>query len=136
MADEEIEALRRIYTALQQHDVEEIRRSVAHDIEWTMPEALPWGGTHHGHDGLLSVAGIHEELVDGEWADPDEYFEAEGRYVVLGRTQGRVRASGAAFAVPFAHVWNMSHGLPTAFRAYLDTAPITAALDEPSDEGG
>jgi ketosteroid isomerase-like protein len=128
MANERNEILRRIYTAVQQQDADAVRRSVAHNIEWVLPETLPWGGTHQGQLGIMAVLEMHDELIEGEWADPEEYFEADGRYVVLGRTRGKARATGVTFEVPFAHLWQMTQGPPSAFRGYFDTAPITAAL--------
>jgi uncharacterized protein len=126
---EEIEALRRIYAAVQRKDTDELRRSVTHDIEWTLPDAVPWGGTHHGHLGITSFTDIYEQYVDGLWADPDEYLEAGDRILVLGRVSGRAHSSGRTFEVPFAHVWGLTDGMPSSFHGYYDSAPITAALE-------
>jgi ketosteroid isomerase-like protein len=129
MAREEIRSLQRIYTAVQQGDAEELRRSLAHDIEWTLPEALPWGGTRHGPLGIQAFTESYENHVEGLWADPDEFVETDGLILVLGRVCGRARSTGRTFEVPFAHVWQMSDGMPSRFRGYYDTAPIAAALD-------
>jgi uncharacterized protein len=131
MSEEEIQSLQRIYAAIQQGDSNELRQSMTHDIEWTMPESVPWGGTHHGHLGITAVVEIYDDHVEGRWADPDEYVEAGDHILVLGRISGRARSSGQSFEVPFAHVWGMSDGMPSRFRGYFDTAPITAALREP-----
>jgi ketosteroid isomerase-like protein len=128
MPEAEIESLRRIYTAVQRQDTDALRQAVTHDIEWTLPEALPWGGTHHGHLGIISVAESYEEHVDGLWADPDEFLEFGDLILVLGRVSGRGRQTGQRFEVPFAHVWGMTDGMPSSLRGYFDTAPITDAL--------
>jgi ketosteroid isomerase-like protein len=134
MPSAEVERLKAIYTAIQRQDTDELTRSVAHDMEFEMPAGLPWGGVHHGQDGLAAVAEIHQDHVEGEWAEPEEFFEAGGRVVVIGRTRGRSRATGATFEVPFAHVWGMVEGYPSRFRGYFDTAPITAALNAPGNQ--
>jgi hypothetical protein len=72
MSEDEVKALRRIYSAMSRWVVEELMRDLAHDIEWNLPDALPWGGTHHGPDGIQAVAEIFQEHVDGLWADPDD----------------------------------------------------------------
>lgn len=131
MPEAELDALRRIYTAIQRGDTEELSRSVAHDVEWILPETVPWGGTRHGHLGVETVGEIFQEHVDGLWADPDDFLEAGDRIVVLGRISGRGRESGRDFEVRFAHVWAFDDGAPVRFRGYFDTAPIMAAL-EPS----
>jgi ketosteroid isomerase-like protein len=132
MAGETTESMRRIYAALQRHDASELARSVTHDIEWTLPEAVPWGGTHHGHLGVLTMVEIFDEHVEGLWAEPDELLESESAVVVLGRMRGTARSGGVEFEVPFAHLWRLTDGVPSRFRAYYDTAPIIRALDEGS----
>jgi uncharacterized protein len=129
--DETINSLRDIYTAVQRHDSDQLSEAMAHDIEWSLPEGVPWGGTHHGHLGVISVVEIYEQHVDGLWADPDEFIDGGDRVVVLGRVKGQARSSGEEFEVPFAHVWALTDGVPSRFRGYYDTAPITAALGDP-----
>ena len=71
MSQQDVESLRRIYDAFSRWDVEELVADLAHDIEWSLPDALPWGGTRHGHDGVLSFASVSQDHVEGRWADPD-----------------------------------------------------------------
>ena len=56
MPEQEVESLRRIYNAFSRWDVDELVGDVAHDIEWSLPDTLPWGGTRHGHDGVRAFA--------------------------------------------------------------------------------
>jgi ketosteroid isomerase-like protein len=129
MASPEVERVKELYTAFQRRDKEELARLVAHDMEFDMPEGLPWGGLHHGQDGMAAVLEIYGDHVEGEWAEPEVFIEGDGRVVVLGRELGTVKATGADFEVAFAHVWGMTEGVPNRFRGYFDTAPITAALN-------
>jgi uncharacterized protein len=134
MASPEIERLKEIYTAIQRQDTENLARLVAHDMEFEMPQGLPWGGVHHGQDGMAAVTEIYRQHVEGAWAEPDEFFEGGGRVVALGRELGTVRATGASFEVEFAHVWGLAEGVPSRFRGYFDTAPILAALNASAGE--
>ncbi|MFL5871288.1 MAG: nuclear transport factor 2 family protein [Solirubrobacterales bacterium] len=120
--------MRRVYAALQRHDADELAECVAHDIEWTLPESVPWGGTHHGHLGVISMVEVFDDHVDGLWAEPDELIEADESVVVLGRMRGTAKSGRGEFEVPFAHLWRLTDGVPSRFRAYYDTAPILAAL--------
>ena len=43
---------------MQRRDADELRTALAHDIEWTLPEGVPWGGTRHGPDGIDSLIDI------------------------------------------------------------------------------
>jgi ketosteroid isomerase-like protein len=123
------ESLREVYTAIQQGDFERLKGHLAHDVEWELPDTIPWGGVHHGHLGIESVYESYTEHVDGVWADPDEFFDAGDSVIVLGRVSGTARATGEHFEVPFAHVWGLEDGVPSRLRAYFDTASIIAALE-------
>lgn len=125
--------LRTIYSAIQCQDFDELEENVAHDIEWELPESLPWGGVYHGHLGVATMSEIYVEHVDGSWADPDEFMEHGDTVVVLGRTRGRGRSSGVEFEVPFAHVWTLSDGVPSRLRGYFDSQPIAGALARDTD---
>ena len=130
MSEHDVESLRRIYQAVSRWDVEELVSDLAHDIEWSLPDTLPWGGTRHGHEGVRAFASVSQDHIDGRWADPDDFLDAGDRLVVLGRMRGRARASGRDYEVEFVHVWTMTDGVASRLRAYFDTAPIMAALGD------
>jgi ketosteroid isomerase-like protein len=69
MSEPKIESLQRVYWAVQRRDAEELSRLLSHDIEWSLPETLPWGGTHHGPAGVQTVVEIYEEHVEGVCAN-------------------------------------------------------------------
>jgi ketosteroid isomerase-like protein len=127
MSEHEVRSLRQIYGAMSHGSTEELLSAVAHNIEWILPETLPWGGTRHGREGIQAVVEILQDHADASW-DADDFLDAGDRVVVLGRMRGRAIASGQGFEVPFAHAWGMSDGVPSSFRSYLDTGPIMAAL--------
>jgi ketosteroid isomerase-like protein len=128
VAGEDVQRLRAIYDAFDRGDVDGWVGLLAHDIEWTLPETLPWGGTRHGHEGVRVFHELLEEYVDGGWGTPEEFLEADDRIVVLGRFSGRARATGREFETPFAHVWAFSDGVPVRYRHYSDTATALDAL--------
>ena len=128
MSEHDVESLQRIYQALSSWDVEELVSDLAHDIELSLPDTLPWGGLRHGHDGVLAFASVSQDHLEGRWADPDDFLDAGDRMVVLGRLRGRAKASGQDFEVEFVHVWTMTDGVASRLHAYFDTAPIMAAL--------
>lgn len=136
MPEFEVQALQRIYEAMSRWDVEELAKDVTHDFELIMPETVPWGGMHHGPDGVEVLATIFRDHVDGQWADPDDFIDAGDLIVVLGRLRGRARATGEQYEVPFAHAWNLSDGMPSRCRSYFDTAPIMAALGSSAGRRG
>ena len=64
MEDALIDTLRRVYTAMQHGDFAELQRRLTHDVEWILPESVPWGGTHHGHLGVEAVSEIAAPITD------------------------------------------------------------------------
>jgi uncharacterized protein len=128
MAEFEIQSLRRIYDALSRWDMDEFANDVTHDFEFILPATVPWGGTRHGPDGVSAYAAIFRDHVEGQWADADDFIDADDVIVVLGRLRGRARATGEEFEVHFAHVWTLTDGMPSRCRSYFDTAPVIAAL--------
>jgi uncharacterized protein len=134
MPEHDIRAVQRIYAAINRGDVEELAADVAHDIEWSLPDYVPWGGTSHGPDGIRAFAEVFQTHVDGNWADPDDFLAIDNRIVVLGRLRGKGRATGQEFEVGFAHVWTLTDGVASHLRAFYDTTPVLAALGEPAAE--
>ena len=129
MADEaDIARVRRIFDAFDRGDYDDLVADVAHDMRFSAPEALPWGGTRHGHDGLRAMLETLREHVDGGWGDPDDILDAGDRLVVLGRLRGTARATGTGFEAPFVQVWTLDDGVPVRIDVYLDSAPVLEAL--------
>jgi uncharacterized protein len=58
----------------------------------------------------------------------ERVIDAGDVVVMIGRTRGTVRATGAPFDVPFAHVWQIRSGRAARLNAYLDHPTMLAAL--------
>lgn len=52
----------------------------------------------------------------------ERFIDAGEHVVVIGRTHGTVRATGSAFDVPVAHVWEVRGGRLLRFQPYIDNA--------------
>lgn len=124
----EVGAVRRIYAAFARWDIDEMLTDVTHDFEMVIPDAVPFGGTHHGADAIRTFARLYTEHYDGSFADPDEFLDAEDRLVVLGRLRGRGKETGRGYEVPFAHVWTFDEGMPSRLRSYFDSTPMLEVL--------
>ena len=129
MSEHEVRALRGVYDAFDSRDVPAFVGGLAHDIEWRVPDVLPWGGVRHGHEGVTSFVAILDEHIDGGWGTPEEFLDVGERIVVLGRFSGVARATGVRFETRFAHVWTIRDGVPAGFDNFVDTAAIVAALE-------
>jgi uncharacterized protein len=128
MPEQELASLKRIYSAISRWDVDEFADNVAHDFEMVLPDSVPWGGTHHGKDGLRAFSDVFRDHVEGQWADPDEFIDDEDSIVVLGRMRGRAIDTGRDYEVHFVHVWRLPDGVPSRCRSYFDSVPILDAM--------
>lgn len=135
MAEELISTVRRFYEAMSRWDVESLSHSVAHDFQLDLPDSVPFGGTHHGYDGVEASATLFRDYIDGPWAEPDDFLDAGDALIVLGRLRGSGKQTGQEFEVPFAHVWTFADGAPSRCRVYYDTAAVSAAIGAGSGPG-
>jgi ketosteroid isomerase-like protein len=127
VADANLETIRRLYEAFARVDIETIAGIVSDEVVITQTPELPWGGTFHGHAGLLEFFGTLTGTI-ASVVTTERMFAAGDRVVQLGRTAGTVVATGAAFDVAEVHVWTLRDGLGVRFEAYIDTPTMLEAL--------
>jgi ketosteroid isomerase-like protein len=84
---------------------------VCHDF----PE-LPDTGVYRGHQGFLALIANAIEGFDEFKIEPQEFIDAGDQVVVLVRTVGRGKLSGADAEV--AHVWMVRNGKVVELRLY------------------
>ena len=128
MSAEDVQRLREVYDAFDRGDADTFVGLLAHDIEWRVPEVLPWGGRRHGPDGVRTCLDLLREHVAGGWGTPEEFLDAGVRVIVLGRFTGTARATGRDFETQSVDVWACSDGVPTRLVHFVDTAVVLEAL--------
>lgn len=116
-----------LYEAFARRDVRAITEIVDPEVEIQQTTLLPWGGTYHGHAGLMAFFTKLLGHVDSR-VDADAFIDAGDHVVVIGHTRGKVRASGKEFDVRIAHVWTLKDGKARRFEAYIDTPAMLEAL--------
>jgi uncharacterized protein len=127
--------VRRSYDAFGRGDMDAVLADMDDAIEWQQAQGLPHGGTYHG---LAAVKENVFDPLDRDWwsvfsAIPDEFLEAGGEVVVLGRYRGTAKETGKQLDVPFVHVWSLRDGKAWRFRQFLDTAGWVDALSALSE---
>jgi uncharacterized protein len=125
-----VEIVKRSYVAFAAGDMDGVLGDMDPDIVWRQAQGLPHGGTYHGLDEVRR--NIFDPL-DEEWWDefsavPDEFLDAGGEVVVLGRYRGVAKGTGKRLDVPFVHVWTLKGEKAVQFRQFLDTAGWNEAL--------
>lgn len=123
-----VAVVKSVYEAFARGDAEAIFGLVHPQAEVYQSSRLPWGGRYEGHEGLgaflTRLTGTVESEVEPERLIDDE----EGHVVQIGRTRGRVRATGKEFDVPETHVWTVEGGRVIRFESYIDTPKMREAL--------
>jgi len=111
------------------------------DATIIVPESLPKGGTYGSPFEALEYWNTIGELFEDANPEPQEFIRDGDRLVVLGRFDGRSRATGDQISVRFAHVYGLTSAKGpireqkyTSFELIIDTAPVVAVLAEEDRE--
>lgn len=129
MANQNLDGVRGVYAAFAKGDIPAVLGFLSSDIEWTEAEGFPYAGTYKGPNAVLD--GVFMRLGT-EWngyaAIPEEFIDAGGTVVVLGKYSGEYKATGKSFQANFAHVWKLREGKAVKFAQYTDTLKVHEAL--------
>jgi ketosteroid isomerase-like protein len=128
MENPDLAVVRAVYDAFDRADLTAILDLFSPEVSVYQSPALPWGGSHEGHDGLLHFLGSLASTIAS--SPVTEYLVADGagHAVQVGRTVGTVRATGVEFDVFESHIWTIEDGRVRRFEVYLDTEALLAAL--------
>ena len=129
MATQNIEIIERVYDAYASRDVEGLLAILDEDFEIRASEPLPWGGSFKGKDGMMEFIqriSSHVESI----VDVDEMFEAGDHVIAIGRSSGKINATGEPYAVRLVDVCELRDGKILSIHIYLDTPAMLDALGQ------
>jgi ketosteroid isomerase-like protein len=124
---EKIQLIQDAYAAMAGRDVTAILALFHDDFSMTQTPLLPWGRKYFGKEGLGEFFKALLSNVENS-LKIEEYFEADNRVIVIGRTQGKVLKNKAPFDVRFVHVWQIADGKIVRFEPYIDTPRMLESL--------
>lgn len=127
MLTEHEELVRNVYDAYARRDVAAALSHFSPEIEYVQTDLLPWGGRYQGIEGVQVSLGKLLAHVDS-LVEVEEMISAGDHVVVIARTRGTARTSGASFDVRAVHVWTVVEGSILRFEAYIDTPAMLSAL--------
>jgi hypothetical protein len=122
-----IDTVTEIYRLFAAQDLDGVLELVHDDVVIDQDDRLPWGGHHVGKDGAATFAIALASTIESTVV-PEALFEAGGKVIQAGRTQGTVLANGAAFDVAEVHIWTVRDGKVAATEFLIDTPGMLAAL--------
>jgi ketosteroid isomerase-like protein len=123
-----VEAVRTAYNALNEGDMGPYLALFDEEGEFREPPSLPYGGSHHGHDGLLRLVGALDELWEGTTYQVDTLVAEDDYVIVLGRVRSRSRRTGDEIDEPMIEVLRFRNGKIVSAHAHADTARFLQAL--------
>jgi len=124
-----VETIARAHAAFARGDVDGILGQLEPNVEWRIPESLPYGGTYRAPAGVAAFYAALKQHWGRYELVLERLIDAGPTVISLGRFVGRGR--GGTFDSPFALVWELVDGRVVRMQQYTDTASLVAALGEP-----
>lgn len=119
-----------VYAHFAARDMPALQAAFSPDIEWTVSQGFPYGGTYVGFDAIMS--GVFAKIA-GDW---DGFRHELGTMVdcgedvlVCGTYFGTWKATGRDIEAPFVHHFRIRDGHVQGFHQYVDL-PATHAATE------
>ena len=136
MGTESADLVRSLYEAFARGDVPAVLGAMAEDIEWHEAEGMPYGGVHHGPNGVAQgVFGPLLQDIPDFTVTPEEIIASGDRVAVVGRYRGTGAASGERLDMPVVHVWDVADGKIARFRQFADTGKFLEVVPAPAAAG-
>ncbi len=129
MSQENVEIAKRATDALNRRDWDAFLALVTADFEWlpAMPGAVQDVG-YRGREEFAAYAREVEETWEYLHAVMKEFRDLRDRVLLLGRMEGRGRASGAQVDTPVAEVMDFQDGKLSRDRVFLNHAEALKAV--------
>jgi ketosteroid isomerase-like protein len=122
-----IDTVTEIYRLFSEQDLDGVLALTHDDVTVDQDDRLPWGGHHVGRDGVATFAITLASTIESKLAI-ESLFEASGKVIQAGRTQGTVVANGRPFDLAEVHIWTVRDGKVAAAEFMIDTPGMLAAL--------
>jgi ketosteroid isomerase-like protein len=112
-------------------DIETMLDLLDSDVEWRLPESLPWGGTFHGHDGFRRFCALVNDQLAEAHREKEQYLDGGDQVIVLLQSVGRAEG-GTEFQEPEVDIYDVRNGKIVGVEIYVDSAMVLRALPERS----
>jgi hypothetical protein len=132
------ELIKSMYEAFGRGDIPSILSKLTSDTIWTTegPEVIPYTGTRHGEEGVLSFFQSLGSTLDNMKLTTDRYIAQGDTVATFGRFAGTVKATGKSFDAPVGHYFEVHDGKVAVFIDIVETASIAAAYTAAASASG
>ena len=122
MSAENIEAIGRLYRAMNDRDPEAITGLVHPAAEW-VPDARVGEGPVRGLDNIVGFFSDRAEMFESVATVTERLVDADDKVLAFVRVTGVGRASGAEFDIRIAHLWDAPRRIGRARRGLRRPRP-------------
>ena len=121
MSQQDVETVRSAYDAFNRKDIPAVLALYDPQIEWIEGGGgRSPAGTFRGPQSVANdVFATVPQNFDDFRADPEQFIDAGGHVVVVGRFRGKA-TSGATLDAPFVHVNRMRNGKVVGFQNFVE----------------
>jgi uncharacterized protein len=130
MSQENMEIVRRGFTAFNDGDFNAMMRNFAEDIEWRLIGGFAdlVGAEFRGHAGVRRFFDDLMENLGRNRSEMEAILEAEDRVVVIVHTRGAGATSGAPATMRWGQVYTFRGGQISAVDNYYEASDALAAV--------
>ncbi|MDQ3934835.1 MAG: nuclear transport factor 2 family protein [Actinomycetota bacterium] len=113
------DVIRQAYDAFARGDIPGVIDLLADDVDWSVPDLVPQGGSFTGKEGATKFFHHLGETYEELGLDISDLVDGDSSVAGVGVARGTLR-SGGSVEYGFTHVFNLDGGKVTRFREYVD----------------
>jgi ketosteroid isomerase-like protein len=122
-----VDIIRRGYTAFAEGDIATVLGLFSPEISWSTPDTVRFGGRCVGPAAVGEFFSKLPENFAELVVTPTTFIDRGDTVAVMGTHRGR-SAAGIDFEIPWVHVWTLTGGKVTSFTEHFDTVKMNTAL--------
>ncbi len=126
MSQENVEVVRRLYRAMNAHDVAGATELMSPDAEW-IPDSRIGERPVRGREEVIRFFTDRAEMFDELRIEPERLSATEDRVLAFLSVTGRGQASHAAFEIRIAHLWTLRDGMLARGEGFGDRSEALKA---------
>ena len=132
MTSEALDTVHKLWKAFRSGDMNAVKALLDPNVEWVIPDILPWGGTYRGHSGVQDYLTNALEYLDANSSGAEfrEFFVDGDKVVDIAMSYGRVKKTGRDFVMPTIHVTTVADGKVIRMQSFYDPGNTIRALDQ------
>ena len=135
MSQDPLTTVHALWKAFRAGDMDAVRELLDPDVEWVIPDIVPWGGTYRGHSGVEAYLTNALEYLDvsASGAEFREFFHDGDKVVDIAMSYGRVKSTGRDFVMPTVHVTTVKDGQVVRMQSFYDPGNAIRAVEGHDD---